>query len=147
MGTFTLEMLARALKAPKRVAFVARAMSSKTSPVMSNTEWDKLEEVIIGTCKGATVPMWDDVIKAVAPNKWEDFFRTNAGRPFPEDLMRIGEEEFDNFQNILEGEGIVVRRPEVLSATGDFGKGFSTPDLSSCWIICSNASRCTDYCW
>lgn len=106
-------------------------MSSKTSPVCSNTEWDKLEEVIVGTCKGATVPMWDDVIKAVAPNKWEDFFRTNAGRPFPEDLMRIGEEEFDNLQKTLEGEGITVRRPEVVPHTGDFGKGFSTPDFEA----------------
>ena len=59
----------------------------------------------------------------MAPNKWEDFFRTNAGKPFPEDLMIKGEEEFDNLQKILEGEGITVRRTEVLSATGDFGKG------------------------
>jgi len=126
-------MLARAAHRASKTAGISavRAMSTGTPPVMSHTEWDKLEEVIVGTTKGATVPMWDDVIKAVAPNKWEDFFRTNAGKPFPEDLMIKGEEEFDNLQKILEGEGITVRRPEVLSATGDFGKGFKTPDFEA----------------
>jgi len=42
--------------------------------------------------------------------------------------MRKGEEEFDNFQKILEGEGITVRRP---NASDDIRESFKTPDFEA----------------
>jgi len=49
------------------------------------------EEVIVGRVEGATVPEWHVSGKAVIPTRNWDFFKQNAGKPFPEDLMKKGQ--------------------------------------------------------
>ena len=106
------------------------------------------EEVIVGRVEGSAIPEWHVSGKAVWPEKWWNMYKTQAGQPFPADLMKKGAFyaalsnvpqyidtlidfiflfvaawELDNFAKILEAEGVKVRRPEV-------GRGdYETPDF------------------
>lgn len=60
--------------------------------VNSHTEWDPLEEVIVGRVDGATIPEWHVSGKAVWPAKHWDMFKKKAGQPFPSYLMQKGDD-------------------------------------------------------
>lgn len=95
--------------------------------VSSHTEWDPLEEVIVGVADGATVPSWHVTLKSTMPRKHWGFFQEHGGKPFPQDMVDAANRDLDEFAHILEAEGIRVRRPERVSHT----KPFSTPDWHS----------------
>lgn len=68
--------------------------ASKINPaciVNSHTEWDPLEEVIVGRVDDATIPEWHVSGKAVWPAKHWDMFKYQAGKGFPKELVRKGE--------------------------------------------------------
>ncbi|CAN0540188.1 unnamed protein product, partial [Ectocarpus sp. 12 AP-2014] len=108
---------------------------SKIDPtciVNSHTEWDPLEEVIVGRVDDATIPEWHVSGKAVWPAKHWGMYKEHAGESFPRELEIKGEqtaEELDNFSRVLEMEGVTVRRPEI--RPGDFDRPVSTPDFES----------------
>lgn len=58
--------------------------------VNSHTEWDPLEEVIVGRVDDATIPEWHVSGKAVWPAKHWDMFKNQAGRSFPKELVQKG---------------------------------------------------------
>lgn len=64
--------------------------TDKSCIVNSHTEWDPLEEVIVGCVHGATIPEWHVSGKAVWPAKHWDMYKTMAGQPFPPELARRG---------------------------------------------------------
>jgi glycine amidinotransferase len=97
--------------------------------VNSHNEWDTLEEVIVGSVQGATVPEWHVSGKAVWPERHWDFFKTEVGKPFPKELMEGAAWELDNFAAILEAEGVTVRRPNMRE--GDFDTPIRTPDFET----------------
>lgn len=97
--------------------------------VNSHNEFDPLEEVIVGSVEGATLPEWHVSGKAVWPTKWWDMYKTKGGQPFPADLMTKAKDELNNFAKILEAEGVKVRRPEI--TPGDFAQPYSTPDFKA----------------
>eukprot|EP00752_Nemacystus_decipiens_P006979 g6260.t2 len=106
--------------------------ASKINPaciVNSHTEWDPLEEVIVGRVDDATIPEWHVSGKAVWPAKHWDMYKNHVGESFPKELVNKAAEELDNFSHILEMEGVTVRRPEV--RPGDFNRPVSTPDFES----------------
>lgn len=84
------------------------------SPVCSYTEWDPLEEVIVGIVDGASFPTWHMSLSSVLPANQLDTFRSQAGRPFPPDRVEAARRELEEFVRILEGEGVTVRRPEPI---------------------------------
>ena len=94
--------------------------------VSSYTEWDPLEEVIVGRVDQACVPAWHAVLEATMPAKHWDFFRTQGGHYFPEKLLSAAAAELDHLAALLEAEGIVVKRPTPV----DWGAAFSTPDFA-----------------
>jgi glycine amidinotransferase len=106
---------------------------SNTSSILNNcivnshSEFDPLEEVIVGRVEGATIPEWHVSGKAVWPDRHWDMYKTKSGQPFPKELMIKAAEELDNFAKILEAEGVTVRRPEVMK--GDYAQPYSTPDF------------------
>ncbi|CAM9382634.1 unnamed protein product, partial [Ectocarpus sp. 8 AP-2014] len=105
---------------------------SKIDPaciVNSHTEWDPLEEVIVGRVDNATIPEWHVSGKAVWPAKHWGMYKKHAGESFPRELVMKAAEELDNFSQVLEMEGVTVRRPEV--RPGDFDRPVSTPDFES----------------
>jgi glycine amidinotransferase len=91
------------------------ARSAKLSnPVSSHTEWDPLEEVIVGIIDGAAFPPWHVALHPVLPANQLDMFREHAGEPFPAELVAAARAELDEFVHILEAEGVRVRRPEPI---------------------------------
>lgn len=98
-----------------------RAPSS--SPVEAYNEWDPLEEVIVGRVEGSTVPPYDVALASCLPSQWRDFFRTNAGKPFPPERIAAAQAELEELVHILEAEGVTVRRPDLI----DFSRPYSTP--------------------
>ncbi|AAZ33199.1 MULTISPECIES: hypothetical protein [Pseudomonas] len=84
----------------------------QTSPVCSYTEWDLLEEIIVGVVDGACIPPWHAAMEPCLPTQQHQFFRDNAGKPFPQERIDLARKELDEFARILECEGVKVRRPE-----------------------------------
>jgi len=83
-------------------------------PVSAHNEWDPLEEVIVGIVDDASFPGWHLAIPPVLPPHQVATFRRDAGTPFPAELVAAAARELDEFARLLEGEGIVVRRPEPI---------------------------------
>jgi len=94
------------------------------SVVNSYNEWDPLEEVVVGILDGATVPEWHVQLRSTMPEKYWDFYKQNGGKPFPEEQVKAGKKDLEEFVHILESEGVTVKRPNPI----DFSKPYSTPD-------------------
>ncbi|QFZ20857.1 amidinotransferase [Saccharothrix syringae] len=101
--------------------------AASPSPVRSYTEWDPLEEVIVGIVDGACFPGWHLALPPVLPADQHETFRRMAGRPFPPELVAAAAAELDEFAHILESEGVVVRRPEPIAQ----GRPYRTLDWTS----------------
>jgi glycine amidinotransferase len=97
-----------------------------TSPVCSYNEWDPLEEVIVGGLDGASIPGMHITLDATMPEESRRMFEESGGCPFPAHLIEAGNRDLDRFVEILEGEGVTVRRPERI----DHSRPFATPDWS-----------------
>ena len=100
------------------------ACVATVSPVNVHTEWDPLEEVIVGVLDGACVPEWHICLEATMPDVQHEFFRVQGGKPFPAEQIKAGQRDLAMFVEILEGEGVTVRRPEPR----DFSQAFASPD-------------------
>lgn len=83
---------------------------SQSSPVCSYNEWDPLEEVIVGSIEGVSIPALTHEMKAFIRKEYWDFYQKNAGKPYPIDMVRKAATALDNLQHVLENEGITVRR-------------------------------------
>ncbi|KAI0230063.1 Glycine amidinotransferase, mitochondrial [Lamellibrachia satsuma] len=96
-------------------------------PVCAYTEWDPLEEVIVGRPEGARVPYLRPEIKAtIKPGNWE-WFTKHAGKPQEPEIVKKASKQVEEFCRILEIEGVTVRRPEFIKWTE---KGtMRTPDF------------------
>ncbi len=90
-------------------------------PVNSFNEWDPLEEVIVGVVDGATVPPSHIALKATLPDDQHDFFRKNAGKPFPPEQIAAAKKDLEELVRLLEAEGVKVRRPEPIDQLKPFG--------------------------
>jgi len=97
------------------------------SPVCYYNEWDSLEEVIVGRVEGAHIPPMTIEVKANTIEKWWDYFHKNSGKSFPLQHIQKAGEEIEEMCKILQHEGVIVRRPEIL----DHSKIYTTPDFSS----------------
>ncbi|MDH3718822.1 MAG: amidinotransferase, partial [Planctomycetota bacterium] len=95
--------------------------------VCSHNEWDPLEEVIVGRVEGAAVPPWHPTLESCAPELSWELLRALSGQPAPTVMVQAAQQQLDGFIAILEGEGIIVRRPDPLPQTSSY----STPDWSS----------------
>ncbi|THA75799.1 amidinotransferase [Streptomyces sp. A0592] len=103
------------------------------SPVGSHNEWDPLEEIIVGTLDGATIPSSHPVVACNIPPWAARLQALAAGTRFPKALIGPAQEELDGFVALLESLEVTVRRPEAV----DHRKRFGTPDWSSRGFCCS----------
>ncbi|MGB6042417.1 MAG: hypothetical protein WBF93_04585 [Pirellulales bacterium] len=101
--------------------------STAQAIVNSHNEWDPLEEIIVGRVEGGAVPPWHSTIESCAPEQSWELLRALAGQPAPAVLVQGAQPQLDNFISILEGENIIVRRPDPVPQTSSF----STPDWTS----------------
>lgn len=97
------------------------------SPVSSHTEWDPLEEIIVGRLEGATIPSDHAVVTCNVPTWAGRLQGLAAGLRYPRMLVEQAQQEIDGFVALLESLGVTVRRPEAV----DHRRRFSTPDWSS----------------
>ncbi|CAB3999315.1 glycine amidinotransferase, mitochondrial, partial [Paramuricea clavata] len=106
---------------------VEKASPSLSSPVCAHNEWDPLEELIVGRPENAHVPSFTIEVKANTHEKYWPFYQQHGGKPFPPEHVAKAVKQMDEFCNILEHEGVTVRRPKIL----DHSKEFTTPDFTS----------------
>ena len=64
-------------------------------------------------------------LQANTYEKHWDFYNKYGGKSFPEEHLKKAVAEVEEFCNILEQEGIKVRRPEALP----YGDSYQTPDF------------------
>lgn len=110
----------------KEIKMTTNVQSIKNKRVSVYTEWDPLEEVIVGVIDGATVPEWDMILEATMPTKHKAFYQKFAGSSFPEEQIKAANKDLNEFIKILQGEGVTVTRPDVYR----FNAPYSTPDWS-----------------
>lgn len=94
-------------------------------PVGSYTEWDPLEEVIVGTVAGACWPDWNavDRVTVSADTRAAVMAQRGHWRRYPEAVIERAQACLDEFVTILEGEGVRVRRPDPFA----FDAPYETP--------------------
>ncbi len=81
------------------------------SPVRSYTEWDPLEEVVVGRLAGGVFPTWQQSMAATIPPSSWPLFKELGGTPLPADGLTAAEKELDGLVDTLQREGIRVVRP------------------------------------
>lgn len=105
-----------------------RETTDTPQPVVSSyTEWEPLEEVIVGRVDGAAVPTWHVSLEATMPEAAWDLFKTHGGKPFPPEIVDKARGELEDLVHIFESEGVIVRRPDPVDHT----RPFATPDWHS----------------
>jgi glycine amidinotransferase len=82
-----------------------------TNLVSSWNEWDPLEEVIVGTVTGAVYPEHSPVLAAGGEPEWLWHYQ---GEFIEEEYVDKANAQLDALVKLLEGEGIVVRRPDPM---------------------------------
>lgn len=105
---------------------VSAAQPVATAVVNSYTEWDPLEEVVVGHLAGGAFPTWQDSMYQTMPESSWELFKAKGGSPFPPDQVAAADRELDAFAEVLERGGVTVVRPDPV----DYSKGFSTPAWS-----------------
>ncbi len=99
--------------------------------VNSHNEWDPLEEIIVGALDGAVNPSWEIALDAVTPaediERSRSFALEHGGQAIVPLIRAAAQRELDAFVNVLESEGVIVRRPERL----DHARPLSTPEWTS----------------
>lgn len=91
-----------------------KRITSDNCPVHVYTEWDPLEEIIVGIIDDIRVPEWDMALDAVIPKKSKEFFKTNSGKRFPVEQVEKARQEVNQLANILKEQGVIVRRPNEM---------------------------------
>lgn len=80
--------------------------------VCSFTEWDPLEEVIVGTAIGAVRSPFEPASAPFVPLGADE--RAFTGGVFADEEVARAQEQLDGLVDLLERRGIVVRRPDPL---------------------------------
>src|SRR5688572_22368486 len=102
-------------------------VSTSPIPVSSYNEWDPLEEVIVGSLDGATLPRWHVALKGGVPAALWPVLQQYGGMPFPPEEVEPAKANLEEFIGLLHAEGVTVRRPDFI----DFRKKYLTLDWSS----------------
>jgi len=104
----------------------------KQQPIVnSHTEWDPLEEIIVGTLDGAADLTWEVGFEAVTAvehlERSRRYHSANGGRAVSNAHKLLAQRELDEFVHILESEGVRVRRPTFI----DHARPHGTPEWLS----------------
>jgi glycine amidinotransferase len=102
---------------------IAPFLSPSVPVVNSSTEWDPLEEVIVGRLDGGVFPTWQRSMEGTMPAGSWQLFKDRGGAPLPMDLVAAAERELQGLADALELEGVIVTRPDP----ADHAAPFSTP--------------------
>jgi glycine amidinotransferase len=95
--------------------------------VSSYTEWDPLEEVVVGVLTGGVFPTWQRSMQDTVPRGSFSLFQEQGGKPLPSAEVFAADKELEGFVRALETEGVTVVRPDPI----DHSFAFSTPNWAS----------------
>ncbi|MFH9090790.1 amidinotransferase [Streptomyces sp. NPDC017673] len=95
--------------------------------VCSHTEWDPLEEIVVGRLDGAAIPPGHAVVTCNVPRWTARLQSLTAGRRYPRALVEPARRELEGFVALLRSLGITVTRPDPADHRAQFG----TPAWSS----------------
>ncbi|GAA2386752.1 amidinotransferase [Streptomyces coeruleofuscus] len=112
---------------PRTSAATDEALEPLVSPVNSHTEWDPLEEIIVGRLEGATIPSDHPVVTCNVPTWAGRLQGLAAGLRYPRRIVEQAQQEIDGFVALLESLGVTVRRPDAV----DHRRRYRTPDWTS----------------
>lgn len=101
--------------------------------VNSWNEWDTLEEVIVGSARGAADIGFEPSLAPYFPPGSQG--RAFRGRPVDPSVVDDAERQLDNFAKLLDRMGIIVRRPDLVR----HDTSVKTPDWE---IAFGRASAC-----
>ncbi len=101
------------------------AITPAHAAVGSFTEWDPLEEVVVGRLDNACWPDWDFLDShSVSPQRCVAVQRLRGHwRRYPDVVIEAAQRCLDDFLAVLKGEGVQVRRPEPYA----FHQSYATP--------------------
>ena len=109
---------------------VMPATQARKAPVVRSwTEWQPLEEIIVGRCEMSCMPANEPAFEAKLKHK-EHALRSLQG-PRSAEAIQKGSEELEGLVSVLESHGVKVRRPEIV----DWTRGYRTPDFE---VPCGN---------
>lgn len=91
--------------------------------VSSYTEWDPLEEIIVGTARYARFPPEDGSFYPVAAKGYFPDAASVPGGPLPNQVVEETEEDLATLVALLEKTGVRVRRPDEMN----FSEIYTTP--------------------
>ncbi|MEV0280212.1 amidinotransferase [Streptomyces sp. NPDC050610] len=96
--------------------------------VNSHTEWQPLEEVIVGDPSGAMIPSWTRIEDTTVPPGTTHLEGVigRPGTPYAKELVEGALQCLDEFIGILTEAGTIVRRPQL----PDHSAPFATPGWS-----------------
>ncbi|MDQ3819853.1 MAG: amidinotransferase, partial [Acidobacteriota bacterium] len=101
--------------------------------VNSWNEWDSLQEVIVGSARGAADMGFEPALSPYFPPGSPS--REFRGRVVDRSVVDDAERQLDNFANLLESLGVTVRRPDPV----DHSSPVRTPDWE---LFGGHASAC-----
>ena len=124
----------------------ATSVAKQRSAVWSWNEWDPLEEVIVGNPLNARFP-YPDVSTQLAEFPDRELDQMPRG-PFPQKVLEEADEDVNEFVQVLEKQGVTVRRPETWPHEAKFStinwesEGYYNTVLAiSCWSSATRSSR------
>jgi glycine amidinotransferase len=140
-------------RGPSPARAARHAALQPRGPVMSHTEWDPLEEVIVGRLEGATIPSNHVTVTFNVPALTARLYRLVAGRKYPRWMVRLAQKELNGFIALLEAEGVRVRRPEPVDFSRPYrtrhwrSRGFCTACPRDGFLVVGDEIIETPMCW
>ncbi len=101
-------------------AIQAEPTSFQPCPVNSYNEWDPLEEVVVGRLDNVCIPDSHIVVTGNVPGITAKIMSLVSGLRYPRILTEPAQEELEQFIELLESEGVTVRRPEAVKHTARY---------------------------
>ncbi len=89
-------------------------------PVSTHTEWDPLEEIIVGSVQGAIYPHYGPIAAAIGDPRWLVAYQ---GAFVEQDLIDEADEQLTGLVDALKSTGVTVKRPDPMPHNA----AFSTP--------------------
>lgn len=105
--------------------------------VQSYTEWQPLEEIIVGNLFNVRSPTFDPSFRLFFNDNFKSgYFFADDEFDLPNKFVEEGQEDLENFCDVLRKEGVTVRRPEKIEGepvmfTSPYGwRGYLSPALN-----------------
>ena len=131
----------------------SKPATAEPCPVNSHNEWDPLEEVIVGSLENATIPVNHITFTGNLPPTAAMLYRPLAGMRYPGLITKPAIRELEGLVQLLETEGITVRRPDPIDFSYPVrtpfwkSKGFCTASPRDSILILGNEMLETPMAW